>query len=57
MRHRAPTTADVEKSRPRAEFELASDEVDLAALGLLECVLGGPKTAHEYVIDGPSTIS
>ena len=53
--HAAPAAADVEQPHARLEPELAADELVLGRLRVLERVVGSRQTAHEYVIDGPST--
>ena len=55
--HRAPAASHVEQTIAGLRSSLRADEIDLAGLGDLEGVLGEAKTAHEYVMEGPSTIS
>ena len=55
--HAAPAAADVEQSHARLEPELAADELVLRRLrGPRDRRRAVGHTAHEYVIEGPSTM-
>ena len=53
--HAAPSATDVEEAHARFEAELAGDSSCLSTWASSRVFDGSVHTAHEYVIDGPST--